>query len=634
MNQNAVCHEGARASRDASRATAASAPAVSRSAPAVVPGLAAAGFAPSRMPAGTSFPGAAQAPRKQRARPSQIPVASARKDGADGPWYTSPVLDVVGKGGGQPLDPKARADMEDWLGADFSDVRIHTGDQAARSAAAISAKAYTVGHDVVFGQGSFDPASREGRHRLAHELVHVQQQRLGPVTGTDSGGGVAISDPADSFEREAEATAARVASGPLPGALGDLRGHHPGRRSVQLTGSRSVQRCGGVPCDCAADEQDRVQGSSAGAPALQPVQRAPLAPSDALEGDPNQMPKVLSCPPAISSASAPTEILLFPNLGTTLTPMQEAQIAAFVEDWITGGEAAAVRIDGFASKPGSEALNWQLSCERALAVKAELMRPLPTVEKGIPENFIELFMHGETAQFGDESRDRRVSLSLGPAPTPPQPPGPQPTPSRSCGPEIGPQLTDVLTRIQSDFNAKSGWSKELACDNLVFPTPAAIMAWDILDLFLPHTGWLETGGPCGVPLNEADVEDPVTCGNTVQVDNKCWLAGTVNYAMYGIACRLCSDRHRSALPPIIGPLLDQWSLFDMQLWVRLYNIADRKGGGTGPPLAWATATYLGGPSARPSAASNRSSCPVGCTMPAAHTSFDYAWPPLHGSLSH
>jgi len=404
-----------------------------------------------------------------------------------------------------------------------------------------------------------------------------------------------------------------------------------------------VQRCGGRPCDCAADEQDRVQAGSAGAPALQPVQRAALAPSDALEGDPGQMPKVLSCPPAISSALAPTEIFLFPNRGTTLSPMQEAQIAAFVDNWMSVGEGATVRIDGFASKPGSEALNWQLSCERALAVKAKLMKPLPTVGKGIPEQFIELFMHGETAEFGDESQDRRVSLSLEPAPISPQPPGPQPTPPgpepappRSCGPEIGPQLTDVLTRIQNDFNdpAQSGWSKELACDNLVFPTPGAIMAWDILDLFLPHTGWLETGGPCGVPLNEADVEDPATCGNTVQIDNKCWLAGTVNYAMYGIACRLCSDRHRSALPPIIGPALDQWSLFDMQTWVRLYNIADQKGGGTGPPLAWATATYLGGPSARPSAASNRSSCPVGCTMPAAHSSFDYAWPGLRGSLSH
>ncbi len=148
---------------------------------------------------------------------------------------------------------------------------------AAKSAAAISATAYTVGNEVVFGRSYFEPTSHEGRHRLAHELVHVQQQRQGPVSGTDNGGGVTISDPADSFEREAEATTARVASGPSLGAAGDLRGHHPGKPSDQLTEGRSAQRCGGMPCDCAADEQDSVQGGSAGAPALQPVQRAALA---------------------------------------------------------------------------------------------------------------------------------------------------------------------------------------------------------------------------------------------------------------------------------------------------------------------------------------------------------------------
>ena len=256
MTQSSVCHEGVCTSGVASQATAASAPTVSRSAPAVVPGLATAGFAPSRMPAGSSFPGAALAARRPL-RPSQVPFGSVGKDGADGPRYTSPILEVVGRGGGQPLDPAVRADMEARLGSDFSDVRVHTGDKAARSAAAVSAAAYTMGSEVVFGQGSFDPASPAGRQRLAHELVHVQQQRQGPVSGTDSGGGVAISDPADSFEREAEATAARVASGPPLRAPGDLPGPRSdakiparfpmrtpaGLLQLQRTaGNRSVQR--------------------------------------------------------------------------------------------------------------------------------------------------------------------------------------------------------------------------------------------------------------------------------------------------------------------------------------------------------------------------------------------------------
>jgi hypothetical protein len=51
---------------------------------------------------------------------------------------------------------------------------------------------------------------------LAHELTHVVQQRSGPVDGTDSGGGIKVSDPSDRFEREASANADRVMSDPAP----------------------------------------------------------------------------------------------------------------------------------------------------------------------------------------------------------------------------------------------------------------------------------------------------------------------------------------------------------------------------------------------------------------------------------
>lgn len=123
----------------------------------------------------------------------------------DDDW--SPVLDVVGKGGGSPLEPALRDDMERQLGADFSDVRVHTDPQAAASATAVQARAYTVGNEIVFGHGAYAPATAEGKHTLAHELTHVVQQRKGPVPGTDTGTGIAVSDPADPFEQQAEATA-------------------------------------------------------------------------------------------------------------------------------------------------------------------------------------------------------------------------------------------------------------------------------------------------------------------------------------------------------------------------------------------------------------------------------------------
>ena len=281
-----ACNESVRVSRDAPLAAAASAPAVSPSAPTVSQGPTAAGFVPSQIPASRSCASVSPAARMPPRRPSQVPVGVTRGDGGDVPGQRSPVLDVVGKGGGQPLNPRVRADMESRLGADFSDVRIHTDAKAASSAAAVSAQAYTVGHEVVFGRGSFAPDSPEGRHRLAHELTHVRQQRKGPVPGTDTGTGVAVSDPSDPFEQEAEATANRVMSGPQPVAANRPSGGPPGGPPAQRAGSQSVQRCGGMPCDCATDEESSVQRSSADAPALQPVQRAMVCPAgvDPAEG--------------------------------------------------------------------------------------------------------------------------------------------------------------------------------------------------------------------------------------------------------------------------------------------------------------------------------------------------------------
>ena len=127
----------------------------------------------------------------------------------------SPVLDVVGSGGGSALPEATRAGMEARFGADFADVRLHTGSAAAESAQSVQAKAYTVGEDVVLGSG-VDPSSSAGEKTLAHELTHVLQQRAGDVDGTPAAGGIKVSDPSDRFEQEAEHTAEQVLSGAAP----------------------------------------------------------------------------------------------------------------------------------------------------------------------------------------------------------------------------------------------------------------------------------------------------------------------------------------------------------------------------------------------------------------------------------
>ncbi len=66
--------------------------------------------------------------------------------------------------------------FESRFGADFSDVQIHQGAQAAEAARSVGARAYALGHDIVFGEGEYHPDTPSGRHLVAHELTHVLQQ--------------------------------------------------------------------------------------------------------------------------------------------------------------------------------------------------------------------------------------------------------------------------------------------------------------------------------------------------------------------------------------------------------------------------------------------------------------------------
>ncbi|MFF8031538.1 DUF4157 domain-containing protein [Streptomyces sp. NPDC016626] len=156
----------------------------------------------------------------RRARPASAPDAPA-----------TGVHEVL-RSTGRPLAEPVRREMETRLGADFSDVRLHTGATARRSAADIGARAYTSGSHIVIGDGGGD------KHTLAHELTHVVQQRTGPVAGTDHGDGLRVSDPSDRFEREAESNARRVMSGAAPTTRDAGRFAPPAGRTQR----RTVQR--------------------------------------------------------------------------------------------------------------------------------------------------------------------------------------------------------------------------------------------------------------------------------------------------------------------------------------------------------------------------------------------------------
>ena len=72
--------------------------------------------------------------------------------------------------------PAVRSFMEPRFGANFGNVRIHTGEAAAQQSASLNAHAFTVGEHVFFGRDQFQPESACGRELIAHELTHTIQQ--------------------------------------------------------------------------------------------------------------------------------------------------------------------------------------------------------------------------------------------------------------------------------------------------------------------------------------------------------------------------------------------------------------------------------------------------------------------------
>lgn len=86
---------------------------------------------------------------------------------------------TAARGGGSPLPSDTRAQLEPRFGASFAQVRVHADQRADRLSQGLQARAFTVGNDIFFRRGAYDPAGQSGRHLLAHELTHTLQQRGG-----------------------------------------------------------------------------------------------------------------------------------------------------------------------------------------------------------------------------------------------------------------------------------------------------------------------------------------------------------------------------------------------------------------------------------------------------------------------
>jgi hypothetical protein len=125
------------------------------------------------------------APAESISRTSTQPQAKAEA-GAQAIGAHSSDLEST-KGGGSPMADPLRNDMEDRMGADFSNVRVHTDSKAQDMSSGISAEAFAHGNDIYFNKGKYAPESKEGKHLLAHELTHTIQQDASPASESGKG---------------------------------------------------------------------------------------------------------------------------------------------------------------------------------------------------------------------------------------------------------------------------------------------------------------------------------------------------------------------------------------------------------------------------------------------------------------
>ena len=89
------------------------------------------------------------------------------------------------RGSGTALPPDLAEQMSTGFGADFSNVRLHSGAESAELNSRLEARAFTIGNDIFLGDNT-NIRSSEGQELLAHELTHtIQQSSEGGVQRLD-----------------------------------------------------------------------------------------------------------------------------------------------------------------------------------------------------------------------------------------------------------------------------------------------------------------------------------------------------------------------------------------------------------------------------------------------------------------
>lgn len=288
-----------------------------------------------------------------------------------------PIVHDVLRTPGRPLDQATRAFMEPRFGRDFSGVRVHDDTEAAASAGAVNARAYTVGRDVVFGAGEYSPTEESGKRLLAHELAHAVQQ--------------------------SRATA--PSSSALPTEIEESASLFPSTRSPTAAE---------LEADQAADAVMKNRPISLPSAVVAGIQRQALPGTRIPDGD----SLIENASPFLAAAIGSTTLDGFATGSALLNEAHRKELAKTAHNitvLLRKYPLSTISITGFTDTVGTEANNMVLGDDRAQAAKKAL------VELGVSDSIISTESKGEGApqavKTGNEvpnAANRRVEVRFYP----------------------------------------------------------------------------------------------------------------------------------------------------------------------------------------------------------------------------
>lgn len=114
---------------------------------------------------------------EEKIQRKEIPAIRMKSSGEGGGTAASPGASstINSLGSGTALPASERAFFEPRFGQDLSHIRVHTGGMADTASQSINARAFSLGNNIAFANGQYQPGTQSGRTLMAHEITHTLQ---------------------------------------------------------------------------------------------------------------------------------------------------------------------------------------------------------------------------------------------------------------------------------------------------------------------------------------------------------------------------------------------------------------------------------------------------------------------------